>query len=143
MSYPPVFMELCSSIALRLTSQRKSILFVLWEAARPLKAYEILDNLIKSNKNAQAPAVYRVLDYYVELGIVHKIESIQSYTLCCEPDKHLPSEILMVCNHCHRVQETYDQNIRAMVTELSSSHDFFIGQNAIELRGLCVNCNKL
>src|SRR5436190_23974973 len=111
MIYPALFLNYCAATELKLTSLRKSVLFILWNAGKPLKAYEILDNLLLIKQNSKPPTVYRVLDYFVDYGVVHKIESIQSYTLCHEPEKHLPSEILMVCNDCHQVNEIYDRRM--------------------------------
>lgn len=140
MIYPKEFLEYCQNIVEKLTSLRKSVLFVLWERKKPLKAYDILNVLAQSNATIKAPSVYRALDYFLQCGIVHKIESIQSYTLCCEPDKHLPSELLMVCNHCHQVQEIYDLTVRSLIQNLATKSDFTLGQEGIELRGLCQRC---
>ncbi|WP_176119746.1 MULTISPECIES: transcriptional repressor [Legionella] len=128
------------TIEIRLTSLRKSILYILWGTTKPLKAYEILDRLLQSKQNAKPPTVYRVLDYFVECGVVHKIESIQSYTLCHEPEKHYSSEVLMVCNDCHQVNELYDQAMHDLVHKLSKENRFHLGQGAIELKGICHQC---
>lgn len=140
MIYPTSFLAYCNLIELKLTSLRKSVLFILWQTKKPLKAYEILEQLLQSKENAQPPTVYRVLDYFVEKGVVHKIESIQCYTLCHEPEKHLPSEVLMVCNDCHRVQEVYEQTMHTLLQKIAKDHHFHLGQKAIELKGLCESC---
>lgn len=140
MKYSSVFLDYCATIKLKLTSLRRSILFILWSTTKPLKAYEILDQLLRSKENAKPPTVYRVLDYFVEYGIVHKIESIQSYTLCHEPAKQHSSEVLMVCNDCHQVNELYDQTMHELVQRLAHEHHFHLGQGAIELKGLCAKC---
>lgn len=140
MIYPAAFIDYCATIDYRLTSLRKSILFILWQIEKPLKAYDILHELLRIKQNSQPPTVYRVLDYFVECGIVHKIESIQCYTLCREPKKQLPSEVLMVCNRCHCVREVYDKRMRSLVQILSEDSHFHLGQDAIELKGLCHTC---
>lgn len=140
MIYPSLFLDYCASIDYRLTSLRKSILFILWHIEKPLKAYEILHELLLIKPNSKPPTVYRVLDYLVACGVVHKVESIQSYTLCHEPKQKLPSEILMVCSRCHRVREVYDKGMRALVQKLSLDNLFHLGQDAIELKGCCQVC---
>ncbi|KTD16875.1 Fur family transcriptional regulator [Legionella jordanis] len=125
---------------LKLTSLRKTVLFVLWDNRKPLKAYEILNKLLPIHSNSTAPSIYRVLDYFVDYGVVHKIESIQAYTLCHEPGKKLPSEILMVCNQCHQVQEIYDINLQSGLETLAQSNCFHLGQDVIELKGICGKC---
>ncbi|CDZ75769.1 Zinc uptake regulation protein [Legionella massiliensis] len=125
---------------LKLTSLRKSVLFILWSAEKPLKAYELLDRLLQIKQNAKPPTVYRVLDYFVEFGVVHKVESIQSYTLCREPEKQYSFEILMVCNECHQVNELYDGGLHTLVQKISQEHHFHLGQGAVELKGVCDKC---
>ena len=140
MNYPVLFTQYCSTLELKLTSLRKEVLYILWCAKKPLKAYEILDDFLKTKSNSTPPTVYRALLFFLTSGIVHKIESIQSYTLCCEPEKHLPSELLMVCNHCHQVIEIYDASVRALFTTLTDRHQFELKQDAIELKGTCHQC---
>lgn len=142
MNYPTLFRNYCAEIGLKLTSLRKSILFILWSAEKPLKAYEILDQLLQIQLNAKPPTVYRVLDYFVDYGVVHKIESIQSYTLCHEPAEHQASEVLMVCNDCHQVNELYDKTMHELVQKLSQANHFHLGQGAIELKGVCDKCQS-
>lgn len=140
MNYPISFIQYCATLAIKLSSLRKEVLYILWSAQKSLKAYEILETLLKVKSNSTPPTVYRTLLYFVEKGIVHKIESIQSYALCCEPEKHLPSEILMVCNHCHQVVEIYDADVRNLVAKLADHHHFQLNQDAIELKGHCQTC---
>ncbi|KTC73782.1 putative Ferric uptake regulator, Fur family [Legionella birminghamensis] len=143
MIYPESFNLYCKGlINNRLTSLRKSILYILWSANRPLKAYEILEHLLETKINAQPPTVYRVLDYFVFAGLVHKVESIQCYTLCKQPEQHFPSELLMVCNHCHQVQEIYNKQLRELIKQLTEDCQFNLGQSTIELKGLCQHCEK-
>lgn len=141
MIYPASFLNYCETIEIKMTSLRKSVLFILWNAEKPLKAYEILEKLLKTKENATPPTVYRVLDYLVDSDVIHKIESIQSYKLCHEPEKHYPSEVLMVCDHCHQVKELYDGALHALVQKLSEEHHFHLGKDAIELRGSCEACS--
>ncbi|MCP0913724.1 MULTISPECIES: Fur family transcriptional regulator [Legionella] len=140
MSYPVSFLEYCTLLNLRLTSMRKEILYILWQAKKPLKAYEILEALLKINPNAKPPTVYRALLFFVTQNMVHKIESIQSYTLCSEPEKNLFSEVLMVCNSCHEVVETYDAMMQALVLNIAAKNDFKLKQHVIELKGVCHKC---
>ena len=140
MNYSILFNQYCESLARKLTSLRKEVLYVLWCEKKPLKAYDILNNLLKIKPNSTPPTVYRALAYFEAKGIVHKIESIQCYTLCREPEKHLPSELLMVCNDCHQVVEVYDEMMHELVARLAVDHCFKLNQDTIELNGICQMC---
>jgi Fur family zinc uptake transcriptional regulator len=142
MSYPQAFITYCATLDLKLTSLRKEILFILWHShKKPLKAYEILEKLLKTKLNATPPNVYRTLDFFTNNGIIHKIESIQSYTVCSEPIKNFFTEVLMVCNLCHNVIEIYDNTIHDLFKKISNKNLFCLTNNAIEVKGTCNNCH--
>ena len=138
--YPDLFVHYCATLQLKLTSLRKEVLYVLWSATKPLKAYEILNGLLKLKPNSTPPTVYRALEFFETNALVHKIESIQCYTLCCEPHKHLPLEVLMVCGDCHQVIEIYDEEVCVLFARLASTNRFQLRQDAIELKGTCQDC---
>ncbi|MFZ4077468.1 MAG: Fur family transcriptional regulator [Legionellaceae bacterium] len=138
--YPAEFIVYYKTLEVTLTSLRKAVLFSLWGAQKPLKAYDILESLLKIKPGSTAVTVYRVLSFFMSAGIVHKIESIQSYMLCREPDRQLPSEVLMVCHMCHQVKEIYDEYVLKLVKELTIKSHFHLSQETIELRGLCSGC---
>ncbi len=144
MIYPGVFVEYCASIETkgRLTSLRKSILYILWQTKKPLKAYEIVNALLQNKQNSKPSTVYRVLDYFIALRLVHKIDSIQSYTLCQKHEARLPQEVLMICNRCNNVHESYDQSIIETIKKLAKMNFFQLGQEVIELKGVCQKCSS-
>lgn len=143
MNYPALFIEYCATLKLKLTSLRKEVLYVLWSATKPLKAYEILNNMLKIKPNSTPPTVYRALEFFEANALVHKIESIQCYTLCCEPHKQLSSEVLMVCGDCHQVVEVYDEGVCDLFAELARANRFQLRQDAIELKGICQDCVEI
>lgn len=143
MSYPIAFIDYCATLGLKLTSLRKEVLYVLWCATKPIKAYDILSCLLKTKPNSTPPTVYRALVFFVASGIVHKIESIQCYTLCGEPQKQLPSEVLMVCGFCHNVIEVYDACVGALLAKIADASHFQLRQDAIELKGTCHGCSAI
>ena len=140
MAYSLEFQAYVDGLGIKLTSLRKAVLSLLWGMKKPLKAYEILTDLLKTKPNATPPTVYRALDFFVAQGVVHKIESIQSYTLCTEPTNPLASEVLMVCDHCHAVVEAFDPVVGDLLTRLAKTHHFALKDDAIELKGCCNGC---
>ncbi|MDX1838771.1 transcriptional repressor [Legionella taurinensis] len=142
MGYPVAFLEFCATVEHKPTSLRKNVLYILWRSNKPLKAYDIVEQLLQFNANAKPPAVYRVLDYFVALGLVHKIESIQSYSLCQEHEKKHHCELLMVCNQCHTVAEVYDADLHALIKQLGLKQQFALQEDSIEIKGLCEPCQQ-
>lgn len=138
--YPNAFQRYTKKLALSLTSIRKAVLYILWKAQKPLKAYDILELLASEQPNATAAAVYRALGFFMASGFVHKVDSIQSYALCVAPETLTCSEILMVCATCHEVNEIQDTALRDAARLLGDTRDFILSHEPIELRGICESC---
>ena len=64
---------LCTSKGERLTPVRRRVLELVLEAEKPVKAYDLLENLNPGEGAAKPPTVYRALDFLMGLGLVHKI----------------------------------------------------------------------
>lgn len=140
MSYSADFLMYCKRLSLTMTSLRKAVLFALWSTDKPLKAYDVLERLSDSQPHATATALYRALGFFVTAGVVHKIESIQSYALCGKKESHSCFELFMVCSVCYEVHEVQDVTVRGAVQQLALRSDFHVSDDPIELRGLCTNC---
>lgn len=140
MGYPEAFIDYFKQFALTLTSLRKAVLFCLWNANRPLKAYDILNELLRIKPNMTPTAVYRVLDFFIDSGVIHKIESMQAYTLCSSPHAHHATEILMVCDECGCVIENYDPHCHELLSQLASQFRFKLSHEPIEMKGTCSDC---
>ncbi len=65
---------------------------------RPFSAYEILEALRQDGVTA-ATTVYRALDKLHEAGQVHRIESLNAWTVCCKPNHSDPS-VFEICDFC-------------------------------------------
>lgn len=84
---------------LRLTPLRKEVLELVAAAGKPVKAYDLLDQLRERHGNAAPPTVYRALDFLLEQGFIHKLESINAFVSC-----HHPAEAhqvpFLICDVC-------------------------------------------
>jgi Fur family transcriptional regulator, zinc uptake regulator len=138
--YPSSFITYFKSLSITLTSLRKAVLFSLWQAKKPLKVHEIIEDLVAAQFSATATSVYRVLDFFMEAGLLHKIESIQAYALCLTPDHKHSTEMLMICDKCHDMTEAHDETLRFLLTQLASNAAFKISEDVIELKGICHAC---
>jgi len=142
MGYPPAFVMYSKRLSFTMTSLRKAVLFALWNTNKPLKAYDILERLSDDQPNATATALYRALGFFVTAGVVHKIDSIQSYALCGKEEAHTCSELFMVCSACNQVYEIQDSVVRKAVQHLALENKFYVSDDPIELRGLCASCRS-
>lgn len=123
-----------------LKKNQKLVHDVLCSSKSAMSAYSILDLL--RDEGFRAPLqVYRALDKLMELGLVHKLESLNAFIACrhdaCESSQ---TAAFMICESCEKVSELNDSSLASFLGELASRHDFDIRQSTIELRGHCIAC---
>ena len=130
----------CHHKAIRLTRLRKKIIRFLASQTKPLKAYELLAKLNheQDDKVYVIMSIYRILDFLCQHHIVHRINSNNSYILCCHPGKN--SCQIFICNTCGKKIEFHDQVLHQALTKLATKSHFTIQQQAIELSGVCQYC---
>jgi len=131
--------SICRERGGRFTRQRRVVLSTLLTAARPLTAYELLD-LVRPEVAAITPAsIYRSLDFLVEVGLVHRLESTRSFVACEHPD-HLHAGQFLICRECGTVVEAEDRRIDRAAEDLGERHGFTLEHRSVEFTGLCGTC---
>jgi Fur family zinc uptake transcriptional regulator len=130
---------LCERRGLRLTPVRRRVLEIVWRQHAPIGAYEILAELAKERAKAAPPTVYRALEFLIEAGLVHRIDSLNAFLGCDDPARAHIAQFL-VCRACHRVQEVDDPTIQRVLAERARSTGFRIEPTSLEIKGLCSDC---
>jgi len=128
-----------------LTKNQTLVLQALDRAAAPLSAYALLDHLRESGFRAPLQ-VYRALDKLMEFGLVHRLESLNSFVACAhrhEGHAHSHDHGLVafaICGRCNQVEEFSDTQVEERLTGWASAHDFKLDKTTIEMRGTCASC---
>ena len=131
--------EHCEAEGLRLTPIRQRVLELVWQSHEPVKAYDILDKLKQAKSSSAPPTVYRALDFLLDEGLVHKIESLNAYVGCGNP-KDLHSGQFFICHDCGSVAELDDDDIRDVLQKKAKRFGFKINDEMVEIKGLCLEC---
>ncbi len=128
----------CAHHKIRLTPIRLHIIHCLSEQSTPISAYELLDRLKIDNENMNIMSVYRSLDFLKSHGVIHKINTNNTYSLCCHPSDALCQ--VFICQKCNQSFEVHSIDITNQLNALAAKSGFEIKQNKIELFGLCQSC---
>jgi len=132
--------ERASKTNVRLTPIREAVLTLIWENHKPMGAYHVLEQLpLLLGKNIQAPSVYRAIDFLLELGLIHRIPSLNAYTGCPFPGSE-HSNLFMICHGCGAAAEVSDVNLNAMIADTIKKTGFQPASQSLELTGLCPAC---
>ncbi|MGE4247385.1 MAG: Fur family transcriptional regulator, partial [Parvibaculaceae bacterium] len=91
-----------------LTKNQALVLGALARMEGPTGAYALLDAL--RGHGFRAPLqVYRALEKLIELGLVHRLESLNSFVACAHPHDHIHGLIAFaICESCGQVDEFPD-----------------------------------
>ena len=123
-----------------LTRNQTLVLGALDGAASPLSAYSILDQL--RGDGFRAPLqVYRALEKLMEFGLVHRLESLNAFVACRQPQCGQHDMIAFaICENCGNVSEFSDDTVAGRLEGWAASAAFDLKKTTIELRGLCREC---
>ena len=123
----------------KLTPIRRKVLHLLLQSEEPAKAYDLLANL-DGEGAAKPPTVYRALDFLQEMGLAHKIESLNAYVACGHA-KHDHSAVFLICDGCGSAEELHAVRTSAALADESLAAGFKTNNAVIEAHGLCRKCN--
>ena len=124
-----------------LTPNRLLILEILLENKKPISAYDINDVIKGRGKNYIIfPKVYRVIEFWVKLKVIHKISLLNKYMLCDNTDeKH--THITNVCTSCLNVIETCNESMGLDLIESSKKLGVVLSPGInIEIPVICQKC---
>ncbi|MBB3048591.1 Fur family zinc uptake transcriptional regulator [Litorivivens lipolytica] len=132
--------RICKSKGARLTELRERVLTKVWQSHRPLGAYAILEMLAKEGLGHPAPpTVYRALDFLQELGLVHRLSSLNAYIGCDDPGKPHDCQFL-ICRQCQVTVEVAAAEVSKALSRCAEKRDFSIDHSNVEIVGYCPNC---
>lgn len=130
---------LCAARGSRLTPIRRRVLELVWRGHRPRGAYDILEDLGRGGRRPAPLTVYRALDFLLEQGLVHRLESLNAFVGCPHPDARHPSQFL-VCERCGTATERADPAVAAAIEASAAALGFTVERQVVEVRGVCPNC---
>jgi len=131
--------RLCRERGLRFTRLRRRVLALVWDSHRPVGAYDILDKLGGEGRSAAPPTVYRALDFLIEAGLVHRLDSLNAFIGCPDPARSHTGQFL-ICRACRTVVELDDPDIEAVVAGKAGQLGFTAVHQMLEIQGLCSAC---
>jgi Fur family zinc uptake transcriptional regulator len=140
----------------RVSRNQDLVLGVLRAAAgRALTAYQVLARLEAVGMRGPQ-TVYRALDALRQAGLIHRIESLNAFTVCVHdhdatghggtghgPDlhhghPHRPA--FAVCRDCGAVRELEDAALAAVLGVVADRTGYRVEDRVIELVGACPAC---
>jgi len=124
-----------------LTKHQSLVLGALSREEGPASAYTLLAQL--QAEGLRAPQqVYRALEKLIEYGLVHRVETMNSFVACAHPHDHAHGLVVFaICDQCGHVDEFADSAIERRLKGWSKDEGFQMSAATVELHGKCVRCH--
>lgn len=135
---------LCAARGQRLTPLRRQVLETLAESHKALGAYEIMERMAGQGPRPAPITVYRALDFLLENGLVHRIESRNAF-LACIGDHHAAGSgttVFLICERCGAVGEASSAAVAETLQTAARAVGFTPKARVIEVTGICAHCRK-
>jgi Fur family transcriptional regulator, zinc uptake regulator len=135
---------LCAARGQRLTPIRRQVLETLAESHKTLGAYEIMERMAGQGPRPAPITVYRTLDFLLENGLVHRIESRNAF-LACIGDHHAAGSgttVFLICERCGAVGEASSAAVAETLQTAARAVGFTPKARVIEVTGICAHCRN-
>ena len=130
---------LCAERGERLTSMRRQVLEALLASHKPLGAYDIIDRATPGSRPAPV-TVYRALEFLIEQGLVHRIESRNAFIACVNKHSVEDLVVFLICERCGAVGESASATVAQTLKNASRAAGFTPKSPVIEIGGICGHC---
>ena len=133
--------SLCAEQNLRFTPLRRAVLERIWSGHEPVGAYQVLEDLAIEGRRVAPPTVYRALDFLMDAGLVHRLDSLNAYVGCIDPARQHDGQFL-ICRHCRNVTELDVNALGEQVAAAAAAEGFFAERQTLEVQGVCERCRE-
>jgi Fur family zinc uptake transcriptional regulator len=134
--------RICAKRSQKFTPIRRQVLEALLSNHRPLGAYEIIEELAKSKPRPAPITVYRALDFLIENGLVHRIESRNAFLACAHDHDEAAMVAFLICERCGLVGEVPAASVAQSLSVSVRSTGFAPRMSIVEVTGVCTHCQN-
>jgi Fur family transcriptional regulator, zinc uptake regulator len=130
----------CLERGRRLTPIRRQVLAVLLGSHQPLGAYDIMERLAPRGPRPAPITVYRALEFLLENGLVHRIESRNAFIACVHNHASAEPVVFLICERCGMVGEAASAEVANTLRSAARAAGFTPKSPVIEIAGVCAHC---
>lgn len=124
---------------LKTTHARRVVLELFLGEKMPITADDIFSYLGKMKCDTDRATVYRILDAFVEKGIINKMEFQEGkyrYEIAGSDHHHL------ICEKCGSISDISDCGVSEWEEQIRSKKGFIVKRHALEFFGICPACQR-
>jgi len=123
---------------LRDTQSRRLVLKVLMQSKKPLSQKDIHACLAKEDRVVNLVTVYRILEKFRDVGLIHHSAGGVVFCSLEQADGH---HVLLSCEECGVIEEYCDEELCKHEDRIAKRAGFFPTSHVSELIGRCASCH--
>lgn len=131
--------SLLRQYGLRVTQSRCLVLQAM-STGKPLSHRDIHTKIVKSNGGINLVTVYRILEAFEAIGLVHKHLSTGGFILC-SLQKEKGHHVILSCEDCGTVEECCDIDLCKHEDRIAKKAGFIPKIHLSEVIGICSSCS--
>jgi Fur family transcriptional regulator, zinc uptake regulator len=132
----------CLEKGIKWTALRERVFLQVATSHKPVSAYDVIESLGKEGKRLAPVSVYRILDVLQAAGLVHRLESRNSFFACMTGHESARQTIAFLCDGCGCVTEVDGPDAYRAVGEAAAAARFFPRTIIMEVSGTCAECRE-
>ena len=132
---------ICAGREQKLTGPRRRVLELLLQAGQPVKAYDLMA-AYEAGAPAKPPTVYRALEFLEREGFAHRIESLNAFVACDQPESgeaKVHAAAFLICDCCGATREI-EPPLAEGFSHQADHAGYAIQAVTVEAHGLCQSC---
>ena len=124
-----------------ITPQRMLIIDTLINQKKPISAYDLKSYLDVKGDKLNIATIYRILDFWCGLSLVHRISSINKFIFCANPDeKH--THIINCCQKCESIIESCHEKMGIDISGGTENLGLKLANGShLEVPVFCTSCS--
>ncbi|WP_096086685.1 Fur family transcriptional regulator [Agaribacterium haliotis] len=133
----------CEQDGSKFTELREQVLRIIWQAGKPIGAYEIIAELeqLSGRTKIGPPTVYRTLEFLQRLELIHRVHSLNAF-LARNQTRAGSMPALFICRKCKQANEVVNSVFQQAVNLSANEMKFQVDEQMLEVLGLCQHCRR-
>ena len=124
----------------RYTVGVQNIACILRDTETPLSVKEIEVLCQRKNTPIDTTTIYRNLEKFISLGLVHELGG--TYMRCDNPENTKSAHHFLVCKECGKAEEVFLDYFPSIAHQLKKEKGFVLTKVNMQFEGVCRNCAK-
>ena len=128
---------------LRITSQRRAIVDIVFGTDQHFNAEQLLEWARKIDPSVSRATVYRTLPLLTESGLVHEMDFGKDYKIYDPNYANSPNHNHIICEDCDKIVEFESDQLNKLEGEITQELGFKVKTQQLKITGTCEDLDKL